>query len=275
MKGLFLFLLLFQSPLYAEQASQANSTQQLKWSAPPNQERLYNEDVAKRYGKNQALWLGDGNSKFLYLKTESQAESRIGTALLIPEWGKTPTTPIQINRIREGLSAFGWDTFTMSPPTPYPIDNYQMQEKPEQAKKQQAEYENKIKARLELLLTQPEFQNGFQLVVAQGVSGFWLSQLYQQQALVNPDAIVLLNIYFPHRDTQSQLAKDVARLEIPVLDITTRDANSWVTTGVIERKHTVKSQLKLDYRAQALDNSRVKENISKIIYGWTSFLGWH
>jgi hypothetical protein len=119
---------------------------------------------------------------------------------------------------------------------------------------------------------------GFVLVIAQGTSAASLTQLYVQQSLVSPDAMVVIAPFWPDRTYNNQLATDLANTSMPVLDLHSDRDNSWSINNIALRKVATVRALKLQYRQRQIIGSSDMElaapYISKEIYGWLSHMGW-
>lgn len=69
-------------------------------------------------------------------------------------------------------------------------------------------------------------EGGFKLLLAQGTSAAWAANLITSEQLPAPDALVLLDGFFPNQLSNQTLAKQVAQASIPTLDLYQEDGDA-------------------------------------------------
>ena len=131
---------------------------------------------------------------------------------------------------------------------------------------------------MQAALEQAKEYPGFVLVIAQGTSAASLSQLYAENKLKAPDALVVIGPYWPDRKFNNQLANFLANTPMPVLDIYSQWDNSWSLASIKARKIAATRALKLQYRQREIIGVGLVQQpstyVSKEIYGWLSHMGW-
>lgn len=119
---------------------------------------------------------------------------------------------------------------------------------------------------------------GFVLVIAQGMSAAWLTRLYAEQTLLAPDALVMVDAYWPAVSYNRQLAEYVATTPMPLLDIYGQHDNHWAALSQPQRRIAARQRLKLQYRQRELAGQPATQAqaiyLSREIYGWLRYLGW-
>ena len=86
-----------------------------------------------------------------------------------------------------------------------------------------------------------------------------------------PDALVLLDGFFPNQQSNQTLAKQVAQAAIPTLDLYQEDGGRWPLLAAEARRSETRRSNKLNYRPYAL--MELEETPTRI-QGWLNHLGW-
>lgn len=119
---------------------------------------------------------------------------------------------------------------------------------------------------------------GFSLIIAQGTSAAWLTKLYGDGELYEPDALVTIGINWPQHDLNIQIPSLLARTPIPVLDLYNQFDSEWTITTAKERRVEAIKSLKLHYRQRELIGPRVDRQqfhlLAREIHGWLTYMGW-
>lgn len=120
--------------------------------------------------------------------------------------------------------------------------------------------------------------SGFFLVISEGTSAAWLTQMYSQQQLATPDALVAIGSFWPQQQKNQQLPELIANSPMPLLDIISPWDNRWSYATQQSRKIAAEKALKLHYRQRELigqyrDPQQVAF-LAKQIYGWLTYMGW-
>lgn len=233
---------------------------------------------------DESLWLSnqdlrvinyDGGELITLWRNEETAR-KLGTALLLPDWGRLPTAPEAITPLREQLPGLNWETIALLPPIPEQgISLINGAELSEAARTYQASLVSALKS----IEQAKNEQFGYRLVIAQGVMAGWILNIYQQQLYELPDALILIGSYIPELTRNQNIAQQIAEFPKPVLDISFTSNNRWVQVGAPLRQIAASKQQKLNYRQLAFtgDPYRAETGVqlTKSIYGWLTSIGWY
>jgi hypothetical protein len=111
---------------------------------------------------------------------------------------------------------------------------------------------------------------GFKLLLAQGTSAAWAANLIASEQLPAPDALVLLDGFFPNQLSNQTLAKQIAQGSIlPWISI--RRRRTLALLAAEARRSESRRSHKLNYRPYALMDL---EETPGRIQGWLTHLGW-
>ncbi|GAA5216134.1 DUF3530 family protein [Corallincola platygyrae] len=261
-------------------------------------------DNLSRYDRDgELITLGQGDNAFQALKRDALTPQTKGVAILVPDWSVPPSQQQGVGYLSELMPNHGWVTIAITAPPQLHNPNYTSPlEKPEEIdtareaptpahpiqadewlndeiREEQSEaYLTQIIARMDATVEESSKHPGFYLVIAQGSSAGWLTQLYEAKRLGPPDALINIGAYLPQHQMNIALAEAMAKTDIPVLDIYTRYDNRWVQDTVTLRPQLANKHFKLHYRQRELfgdvDMTRTDERLWKEIYGWLTYLGW-
>ncbi|MDU0114469.1 DUF3530 family protein [Psychrosphaera aquimarina] len=137
--------------------------------------------------------------------------------------------------------------------------------------------EQEILKRVETAWQYAEQFPGYFIFICQGKSCAWLTSLFQQQKLMQPDALVMLSAHMPQSNLNRQFAQQLSETEFPVLELFKPMDNQWVTSAIHYRKKLARKNYKTDYRQRKL-NSHVAFGDSNLrtvkeIYGFLTAVG--
>ncbi|WP_339723100.1 DUF3530 family protein [uncultured Paraglaciecola sp.] len=140
------------------------------------------------------------------------------------------------------------------------------------------QHEQQLVALLQAATEKAQEYPGFLLVISKGTSAAWLSKIYTEKTLENPDAFVAISPFWPDRKHNQRLPFWIANTPMPVLDLFSGWDNGWAQMTVAQRKIAAIKALKLQYRQRELlgfnTSLHQSDYISKEIYGWISRMGW-
>ena len=199
--------------------------------------------------------------RVLFAKHDS--ENYLGLAILLPDWQRSG----QLWQLTRTLGRLGFDTLLLLPsPQQTELD-------PAAEKKQQAidEFRQQFADRINKLGDAKWQEGGFKLLLAQGTSAAWAANLIASEQLPAPDALVLLDGFFPNPLSNQTLAKQVAQASVPTLDLYQEDGGRWPLLAAEARQNESRRSHKLNYRPYALMD--LDETPSRI-QGWLTHLGW-
>ena len=245
---LLLWLIIPSALLTAEEPAPADQPDdQLYWQTQDWQEA----GQAKQIG-NQVTLLHKSDQGY-----------RLGLALLLPDWQQVA----DLLPLSRALNRQGFDTLIMLPnPTQLTLD-------PNDEKDQLAiqAFKERWQLRLTSLQENSGGESGYQLMIAAGSSAAWLCNLLSSESIAPPDALVLIDAFYPAADANEILAHDVATAPYPVLDLYREQQVSWLDRAASERRLAVNRNDKLDWRQVAIRTSAERE---EQLTGWLRYLGW-
>jgi len=142
----------------------------------------------------------------------------------------------------------------------------------------QQDYVNFIGNLLKELNTAFEQGVGYQVIYAKGQSASAVIELLSQQNKNTAHALVVNNPYWPDKETNQLLPKQLAKLPIPVLDLISLSDNIWAKDTTNARLVEAKVGLKSPYRQREVFGDQLLQsqydNLSAELLSWTYFLGW-
>ncbi len=194
---------------------------------------------------------------------KSEQSYQQGIAIILPEWQQTAS----LLPLSKALSQQGFDCVILLP-TPAQIKINPGDEKQQEAVQQQLElWSNRLSGVDENMPA----SGGHRLLIAQGSSAVWLGQLLAADKLNKPDALVLLNAFYPDQQANNLQATQLSSSIYPVLDLYQENRSNWLIQTAQQRQLATKRSAKLNMRQQTIyDLSEAPEKIS----GWLTTLGW-
>lgn len=199
--------------------------------------------------------------RVLFAKHDS--DSYLGLAILLPDWQRSG----QLWQLTRDLRLLGFDTLLLLPsPQQAELD-------PAAEKKQKTmdTFRQQFAERIVKLSDAKLQEGGFKLLLAQGTSAAWAANLIASEQLPAPDALVLLDGFFPNQLSNQTLAKQVAQASIPTLDLYQEEGGRWPLLAAEARKSESRRSHKLNYRPYAL---MALDETPGRIQGWLTHLGW-
>ncbi|MDO6711354.1 DUF3530 family protein [Aliiglaciecola sp. 2_MG-2023] len=248
-----------------------------------------------------------GEKQIPLVISESNTAITRGVAVLISESGRNPFSEHGLSQLSTSLNNVGWVTMIMPAPisgfwpaldetttnnqaadtssqTPDTPTSVAVQETLTKAATSQIEqpafelHEQQIIQQMQAVTGKTRQYNGFFLVIAQGTSAAWLTKIYAENKLDQPDGMVSISPQWPDRSYNQQLPKWVAETQMPYLDVYSAWDTSWAKATVSQRKIQSIKSLKMMYRqreliGQTMDNQQFAR-LGKEIYGWLTHMGW-
>ena len=142
----------------------------------------------------------------------------------------------------------------------------------------QAEYESFISALLMQINTRFLQQPGYQILVVEGKTASVAIAMLAKESTFTLNALILNNPYWPELELNKNIAGQIAKLPMPVLDLVNVSDNHWSTNTRSQRLAQTRINVKPFYRQRELAGGPLvtlpKEYIAKEIVGWTRYLGW-
>ena len=207
----------------------------------------------------QAKQVGDQ----VTLLHKSNQGYRLGLALLLPDWQQVA----DLLPLSRSLNDQGFDTLIMLP------SPHQLALDPNDEKDQPAieAFRELWQRKLTSLQENSGDSSGYQLMIAAGSSATWLSGLLSTEALAPPDALVLVDAFYPAQDANEILAHEIASTPFPILDLYREHQVSWLDLAAKARRLEVERNSKLDWRQIPLSDSDERDDQ---VAGWLRHLGW-
>lgn len=216
--------------------------QQQDWQQHPD---------ARQFGQN---WV---------LLHKSEQSFELGVAIFLPEWQQTAS----LLPLSQALSRQGFDCVILLP-TPQQQAVNPGDEKQQEAISKQLELWS---SRLASVDENLNVSGGHRLLVAQGSSAVWLGQLLNADKINKPDAIILLNAFYPDKQANLLQATQLSSSTLPILDLYQEEHGNWLTQAAQQRKIAAKRATKLNWRQQTI--SELTDSPERI-KGWLMTLGW-
>ncbi|AXV22180.1 MULTISPECIES: DUF3530 family protein [Aeromonas] len=197
----------------------------------------------------------------LFAKHDS--DNYVGLAILLPDWQRSG----QLWQLTRALSQLGFDTLLLLPSP----QQTELDPAAEKKAKESDAFRKQLAERISKLADAKLQEGGFKLILAQGTGAAWTANLIASEQLPAPDALVLLDGFFPDQQSNQILAKEIAQGTIPTLDLYQEDGGRWPLLAAEARQTESRRSHKLNYRPYAL--MELGETPTRI-QGWLNHLGW-
>ncbi|MBU2894161.1 alpha/beta hydrolase family protein [Colwellia sp. D2M02] len=299
----------FEESKATEKTKESTATEQAKTKTDsPNKEQekeqqpmpinygvQHTQDLKHYIAAERVKPLLAGPESYLTLEQKFTTANSKGVAILLPDWQQGATNPKAINFLRKALPKHGWTTITIQPndkPEGYPSTALTATEQQEQNTPLITEYKKQLAAILTATMNKAKEHPGIVIVIAQGNNGAFLVDLLSENTesaddvaklTTAPNALVLLSSYRRgSRDLQTQLnedlAKSVALLELPLLDLYLHYDHPSVIAAMPMRMSSSAQEMKVYYRQRQLNNTLSgyypNNELLSQINGWLKSIGW-
>ena len=248
--------------------------------------KQYKDDLKHYLTSEQVKPLLAGPDEYLTLIKKYTSANHKGVVILLPEWQQGATNPKAINFLRNALPAHGWSTIAIQPsnkPENYPSTAITVAAQKKENKSALESYKNKLSTMLNAVMNTAKEYPGIVLVVAQGNNAALLVDLYNQEGSQRPNALIMLSSYRQSNraltnSVNEDFARELAFLELPVLDLYLKYDNPIVLAKAAQRQSFAKQEMKVYYRQRQLTNTATgyypeKELLSQI-NSWLKAIGW-
>ena len=224
-------------------------------------------DLLRQFPDDEVLQLSAQQQDFMLLQRENMTSYTKGTVILLPDSSEHPASPKYINQLRQQLTHYGWHTLALMPPAlPSELATDSLQS-----------YQTNLKERLNAAQQKAEQNSGVTIVIAQGSSAAALNELYANEQLAEPAALIMLGAYLPDPNLNRAFAKALATHHVPTLDISTQQDNNLVLAQLSYRRQLTNKHLKAVYRQRLVNgsgyNADTQQWVFQEIYGWLSSVG--
>ena len=222
-----------------------------------------------------------GTDDFLTITQPDVHSSDKGVAILLPDWGQAAVNPKAINFLRKRLPEEGWTTITIQPmekPLGYPIHHEKPNIAEEENNKLLIDYQQQLSPMLTSVMEKAADYPGIFIVIAQGNNAAQLLNIYLQEEVEKPNALILLSAHLLTDKDNAQLSTSIAESEIPILDLWLKKDSYWVNHFAKQRAMYARKELKTYYRQRQLTNFNTgyypEQALAKEIKGWLTTIGW-
>ncbi|WNO62138.1 DUF3530 family protein [Rheinheimera sp. MMS21-TC3] len=189
-----------------------------------------------------------------------------GTVILIADANEHAASPKYINYLRKHLTELGWNTLSIMPPPISLFDTNSLNS-----------YQQQLQQRTATAINYAKREPGAIVIISQGSSAAIINQLYAQQQLTTPAALIILGTYSPVPELNKQFAQAIASHAVPVLDISNSADNEWGLSQLKQRQQQVEKNFKAVYRQRLIAGSGYSESnqswVLQEIYGWLVSIG--
>ncbi|MFQ1649579.1 DUF3530 family protein [Aeromonas veronii] len=197
------------------------------------------------------------------LFSKHDSENYLGLAILLPDWQRSG----QLWQLTRALGRLGFDTLLLLPSP----QQTELDPATEKKAKNSDTFRKQFAERISKLVDAKLQEGGFKLILAQGTGAAWTANLIASEQLPAPDALVLLDGFFPDQQSNQILAKEIAQGTVPTLDLYQEDGGRWPLLAAEARQTESRRSHKLNYRPYAL--MELGETPTRI-QGWLNHLGW-
>jgi hypothetical protein len=276
---------LYAANTLAEQKSEA-TPEKVIIKKPIALTKQHKDDLRHYIANEQVKPLLAGPDEYLTLIKKNTTANSKGVVILLPEWQQVATNPKAINFLRNALPEHGWSTITVQPnnkPEGYPSTAITVAEQKKENELTLESYKMKLSTLLNAVMNTAKEYPGIVLVVAQGNNAAFLVNLYNQETSPLPNALIMLSSYRQSNHglinaVNEDFSRELAFLELPVLDLYLKYDNPTVLAKVAQRQSIVKQEMKVYYRQRQLNNTTAgyypeKELLSQI-NSWLKAIGW-
>ncbi|WP_019027255.1 DUF3530 family protein [Colwellia piezophila] len=248
--------------------------------------KQYKDDLKHYLATDEVKPLLAGPDDYLTLVKKYTSANSKGVAILLPDWQQGATNPKALNYLRNALPAEGWSTIAIQPsnkPENYPSTAITVTEQQEENQLILTAYKEKLASMLNAVMNTAKEYPGIVLVISQGNNAAFLVDLYSQEGNQLPNALILLSSYRSSNhalinSANEDFARQLAFIELPVLDLFLKHDNPLVLAKAAQRKSFAKQEMKVYYRQRQLNNSLTgyypnKELLSQV-NSWLKAIGW-
>jgi L,D-peptidoglycan transpeptidase YkuD (ErfK/YbiS/YcfS/YnhG family) len=249
--------------------------------APIAQQSLYKKDLTHYLNSQEVNRLLIGSDEIITLVKKDMTGNPKGVVILLPSWQQVATAPQAINYLRNQLPQQGWTTITIQPPSKpkhYPSTKLNQLERVEENQKALTDYKQKLAAIMEKVMGKAANYPGIFIVIAEGSNAALLIDLYAENKIIQPAALVTLSGHLLTVEDNQHFAQTLAKLSLPILDLYLIKGNEQSIFYAPLRLAESKRQLKVYYQQTQLQNFTSgyypEAVLLKTINGWLKRIGY-
>lgn len=270
-----------ESETKSEVPPKTPSEEAIEIQAPVALEQQHKDDINHYLQSDEINPLLAGPDDFITLIKNSNIANSKGVAILLADWQQTATSPKGLNYLRKNLPDQGWTTISIQPPSKpenYPSTALKSTEQQTENLESLTAYQLKLSAIMKTVMEKAQEYPGIFLVVVEGSHGALLTDLYQQEKIIPPNALILLSSYMFSHEANKQYASTLAQTSFPVLDLYLVRDHPLALSSAELRLSQANKEMKAFYRQQQLSNSSSsyypQEALHIAIKGWLTSIGW-
>ncbi|WP_333607930.1 DUF3530 family protein [Arsukibacterium sp.] len=245
------FLCFIVALSWALEASSTNLDPQQSWY----------QDLQRQTEPGELIELDALDGRFAALQRRYLSRQFKGTAILVPAAGHHAANDRQVNFLRHALTLQGWNTLAILPPN---TDDDGLTATAI------------LQQRLAAATSMAASEGGVIIVIAKGDNAAQLNQLYLEQQLPAPAALVLLGAYQQNAQSGLALAHSLASQTFPLLDIIQPQDHPLAKHQLELRRQLSAQQQKAPYRQRLLAGTDYSTDrqywLANEIRGWLSTL---
>ncbi len=242
---------------------------------------LYENDIKAYLNSDVVQPMMAGPDDFITLLQPDLHPTDKGVVIMLPEWHQTATSPKAINYLRKQLPNEGWATIVLQPiekPDAYPSRADKKSARDEENEAALLAYKEKLIPMMTAIFEKAQDYPGIFVVVAEGNNAAILLDLFEQQQLPLPNALVMLSAHMLNETDNRSFALQVAESELPILDLYLTSDNTWVHHFVKLRRQYAHRELKTYYRQRQFRSFAPgyypEQDLRRAIKGWLTSIGW-
>ncbi|AVJ56871.1 DUF3530 domain-containing protein [Idiomarina sp. OT37-5b] len=241
-----------------------------------------NDDLQRYLPPDQLRWLEHEDNRYLALYQPAQVNFVRGRLLSMPDWPLHPLQSPWVRHSYEQAPILGWHSWALVPPE-MALQTHQLQQhNPASVHPQPVDeaffepYIAALQTRIQRLSTEFSDNPGFTLWVMEGITAAMAVKLIQQQPELMPDALVVIDMYLPQPQLNRSLSEQLAKLQLPVLELSTPEANQWVTSSLDLRRQYSQKHQQVNYRQRPLlsEGTSGQRELTSTLKGWLKYHGF-
>ncbi|MGM0480919.1 MAG: DUF3530 family protein [Pseudomonadota bacterium] len=241
------------------------------------------DDLQRYLPPDQLVWLEtDSEDRYLALHQQPMQSFARGNMIHLPNWNLHPLQSPLLSHLYQQSSLSGWHSWALVPPA-MPMRQQHLQQHQSGSVYYQpvdeAYFEQPVEAlakRLTRLSEEFADEPGFTVWVVEGMTAAIAVKLLTEQPQLMPDTLIVIDLYLPQRQLNDDVARQLAQLQLPILDIYTESANSWAANSQPRRRQYSQKYQHVNYRQQPLlsDQQLAAQELTTAIKGWLKHQGF-
>ena len=253
----------------------------IKITEPVSLEKQQGSDLTHYLKPAELSLLLAGTNDFITLIQNELTSNSKGVAILLPDWQQSAASPKALNYLRKTLPTQGWTTISIQPynkPKNYPSPAIKVLAQDEENKETLALYQKQLSVMMSAVMEKAKSYPGIFLVIVEGSHAALLVDLYEQEQVPQPNALIVLSSYMLTGPESLKYAQTLASSELPVLDLILKYDHPLAIENAKLRQGYADKELKGSYRQRVLSNFTAgyypKRNLLTEINGWLRSQGW-